>query len=105
MVAKIASDACNQTDCWQSSRAGKAPSRAAPVGRLWGIGPKTQARLDAVGIATIGDVAALDEAEARGLFGSWGAQVRELALGIDGGASNPNAKPNPSRPRKRSSTT
>ena len=84
MVAKIASDACkpNGLLAIEPGREG-AFLAPLPVGRLWGIGPKTQARLDAVGIATIGDVAALDEAEARELFGSWGAQVRELALGID----------------------
>jgi DNA polymerase-4 len=54
-----------------------------PVSRLWGIGPKTQVRLEAAGIRTIGDVAALDDAEAFALFGRWGREARALARGID----------------------
>jgi DNA polymerase-4 len=33
-----------------------------PVQRLWGVGPKTTAKLHALGIITVGQVAALDEA-------------------------------------------
>ncbi len=84
MVAKIASDYCKPNGLLAIAPGDEASFLAPlPVGRLWGIGPKTQARLDAVGIRTIGDVARLDESEARGLFGSWGPEVRELALGID----------------------
>jgi DNA polymerase-4 len=54
-----------------------------PVGRLWGIGPKTQTRLNALGIATIGQLAALTDAQVREVFGSWGFEVRDLARGID----------------------
>jgi len=54
-----------------------------PVGRLWGVGPKTQDRLTVRGVATIGDVAALDDADLRTLFGSGAGRVRDLARGID----------------------
>jgi len=54
-----------------------------PVGRLWGVGPKTQDRLTVRGVATIGDVAALDDADLRTLFGSGADRVRDLARGID----------------------
>jgi len=32
-----------------------------PVSKLWGVGPKTQQKLERIGLRTIGDVAALDE--------------------------------------------
>ena len=54
-----------------------------PVGRLWGIGPKTQPRLEAAGVRTIGDVAALDDARLWELFGRGGPFYRDLARGID----------------------
>lgn len=84
MIAKIASDTCKPDGLLAiapgEERAFLAPL---PVGRLWGVGPKTQARLSGFGIATIGDVAALDDSRAHELFGSWGAQIRNLARGFD----------------------
>ncbi len=48
---------------WRSSEPGTEAAFLAPlsVSRLWGIGPKTQSRLEAAGMRTIGDVAALDD--------------------------------------------
>ena len=84
MVAKIASDSCKPDGLAVvppgTERAYLAPL---PIGRLWGIGPKTQVRLQAAGIATMGDVAALDDARAFALFGRSGREVRALAAGID----------------------
>jgi DNA polymerase-4 len=54
-----------------------------PVGRLWGIGPKTQARLAAEDVETIGQLAALDDATTYRLFGRYGVGLRELARGND----------------------
>jgi DNA polymerase-4 len=84
MIAKIASDSC-KPDGLLAIAPGEEASFLAPlpVGRLWGVGPKTQTRLRSFGIETIGDVAALDDDRVRLLFGSWGSQVRELARGID----------------------
>ncbi len=84
MVAKIASDAAKPDGC-----AGVEPGTEAdylaplPVGRLWGVGPKTQARLAERGIATIGQIAALGDEDAFALFGRGGRSVRELARGHD----------------------
>ncbi len=84
MVAKIASDSCKPNGLAVvppgTERAYLAPM---PVGRLWGVGPKTQARLASEAIVTIGDVAALDDARAFAVFGKWGKAIRALAQGID----------------------
>ncbi len=84
MIAKILSDSC-KPDGLQGLAPGEEAAFLAPmpVGLLWGVGPKTQARLVARGIATIGDVAALSEEHARAIFGSWGIELRELASGVD----------------------
>lgn len=84
MIAKIASDSCKPDGLLGIERGEEAAFLAPlPVGRLWGVGPKTQAKIARYGIATIGDVAALDETALRELFGSWGEQVGELARGVD----------------------
>lgn len=84
MVAKIASDLC-KPDGLMLVRPGEEAAFLAPlpVGRLWGIGPKTVPRLTARGIEKIGDLAALDDPRLHALFGSWGAELRELARGRD----------------------
>ncbi len=84
LIAKIASDSCKPNGLLAIAP-GEEESFLAPlpVGRLWGIGPKTAARLQTFGIATIGQIAALDDPSVKQLFGSWGAEVRDLARGID----------------------
>jgi DNA polymerase-4 len=84
MVAKIASDSC-KPDGLAVVPAGTEAAFLAPmpVGRLWGIGPKTLKRLEGSGIETIGHVAAMDDARAFELFGRWGRELRELARGND----------------------
>jgi len=99
MVAKIASDA-NKPDGLTvvapgTERAFLAPL---PVGQLWGIGPKTLPRILAGGVRTIGDVAALDDADLARVFGRGGTFYRELARGIDERVVDP------SRERKSIST-
>jgi DNA polymerase IV len=84
MIAKIASDSCKPNGLLAIAPGEEEAFLAPlPVGRLWGIGPKTQTRLLAFDITTIGEIAALDDARLRELFGSWGQEVRELARGID----------------------
>ncbi len=84
MVAKIASDAA-KPDGLAAVEPGMEGAYLAPlpVGRLWGIGPKTQARLAERGIGTIGRIAELSDLEAFELFGRSGRAVRELARGHD----------------------
>jgi len=84
MVAKILSDSCKPNGL-QALPPGEEAAFLAPmpVGRLWGVGPKTQARLLDRGISTIGDVAALSDERVKAIFGSWGQELRELARGID----------------------
>ena len=54
-----------------------------PVGKLWGVGPKTAARLETVGLRTIGDLARAPIDQLRRLLGAWADVARELARGLD----------------------
>jgi DNA polymerase IV len=99
MVAKIASDVNKPNGLTVVPPGTEAEFLAPmPVGRLWGIGPKTQLRLETAGIRTIGDVAALDERRLYDLFGRGGTFYRDLARGID------DREVDPSRERKSIST-
>jgi len=54
-----------------------------PVERLWGVGPKTAARLAEIQVLTIGDLARQDEAGLVRLFGKNGHDLYRHARGID----------------------
>jgi DNA polymerase-4 len=55
-----------------------------PASRLWGVGPKTLAKLERMGVRTIGDVARIDEQSlARTLGPSLGAHISALAHNDD----------------------
>jgi DNA polymerase-4 len=54
-----------------------------PVGRIWGIGAKSEKRLHALGIRTIGQLAALPEQVLIDQFGEAGRHVWRLARGQD----------------------
>ena len=54
-----------------------------PADMLWGVGPKTNARLAELGIHTIGDIANWPEKELAGLFGENGRDLWQHANGID----------------------
>lgn len=56
-----------------------------PVGKLWGIGKKTEHRLNEMGIITIGDLAVYNPAKLTEAFGVWGARFHQMAQGIDEG--------------------
>lgn len=57
--------------------------RPLDIGRLWGVGPKTAARLHALGLRTIGDVADADPASLSRALGDLGRHLHRLALGDD----------------------
>ena len=54
-----------------------------PADMLWGVGPKTSARLAELGIRTIGDIARWPELELIRLFGENGRDLARHAKGID----------------------
>ena len=54
-----------------------------PAEMLWGVGPKTSARLNELGIHTIGDIAKWPEGEMIRLFGENGRELSRHARGID----------------------
>lgn len=54
-----------------------------PADMLWGVGPKTSARLTELGILTIGDIANWPENEMARLFGENGRELWRHAQGID----------------------
>jgi len=54
-----------------------------PADMLWGVGPKTFARLAELGIHTIGDIANWPEKEMANLFGENGRDLWQHAQGID----------------------
>ena len=83
-IAKIASDLEKPdglTICLPGQeRAFLAPL---PIRKLWGVGAKTAARLEALGLKTIGEIA---DYPVKGLIdrlGAWGYQLHQLARGID----------------------
>lgn len=84
LVAKIASD-WNKPD----GQLVVPPSKVAdfmrdlPVRKIWGIGPKSAARLQAEGIATCADLQALDRAGLVARCGSFGLELYQLCRGID----------------------
>jgi len=84
MPAKIASDDA-KPDGLVAIEPGSEAAYLAPLpaGRLWGVGPKTQSRLAARGITTVGAIADLSDALAYEFFGRGGKVVRELARGHD----------------------
>jgi len=54
-----------------------------PVGRLWGVGPKTETLLKKIGLETIGQLADLQHSEMAARLGKNGAHLWQLAQGID----------------------
>ncbi len=83
-LAKLASE-LNKPDGMTLVPFGGEKAFLAPlaVSRLWGVGPKTNARLQALRLATIGDIAAADPAWLRRELGQLGDHVWALANALD----------------------
>ncbi len=89
-VAKIASDLNKPNGITECPPGEEQPFLAPlPVSRLWGVGPKSAARLNAAGLHTIGDIARADEVWLAEEFGSFGIHLRELSQGRDTRALRP----------------
>ena len=84
LLAKLASE-MDKPDGLRVIRAEEARSLLdpMPVGRLFGIGRKTAARLEERGIRTLGQLRTAPEALLRGLFGRDARKMRDRAAGID----------------------
>lgn len=54
-----------------------------PLRKLWGVGPKGSAKLESLGLRTIGDVARASPGLLRSALGSMGEPLRLLAQGVD----------------------
>jgi DNA polymerase-4 len=54
-----------------------------PIGRLWGVGQKTETLLKQMGLERIGQLSELRQSELAGRFGKTGAHLWRLAQGID----------------------
>ncbi len=83
-VAKIAS-ALNKPDGLTVVEHEKACEWLAPLGvkRMWGVGPKMEARLHALGFKTIGDLARSDPRTLTLQLGQHGSHLHALANGLD----------------------
>jgi len=64
-----------------------------PVGRLWGVGPVAEGRLEAGGFHTVGDLARAEAARLEALLGSWGLEVARLARGEETSEVEPYREP------------
>jgi DNA polymerase-4 len=84
MVAKIATDLAKPDGlCVVAAGEVRAFLAPLPVGRIWGVGAVGRKRLDALGIATIGDLAATPDETLRRALGSFGVGLARLARGED----------------------
>jgi len=69
-----------------------------PVRKIWGVGEKTDQKLEQLGIRTCGDMQRLSRIELQEIFGKFGSELYDLCRGIDDRVVEPD------RPRKSLST-
>ncbi len=68
------------------------------VRKIWGIGEKSERKLEELGVKTCGELQRFSRAELVDIFGKFGLELHELCRGIDG------RRVEPDRPRKSLST-
>jgi DNA polymerase IV len=83
-VAKVASD-LNKPDGLVIVEPGSEREFLSPlpIGRLWGVGPKTEAYLKKIGLERIGQIAEVPQSDLSVRLGKSGAHLWQLARGID----------------------
>ncbi|HEY8860950.1 MAG TPA: DNA polymerase IV [Candidatus Limnocylindria bacterium] len=84
LCAKVASDLRKPDGFVIVPRGGEAAFLAPlPLARLWGVGPKTRAVLEDLGMRTVGDLATADPALLEARLGEHGSTIAQRAKGID----------------------
>ncbi len=84
LIAKIASDLNKPNGQYEVAPDEVAEFMAAlPVRKIWGIGAVTEQKLQQRGIATCADLLRFSRLELQGIFGKFGAELYDLARGID----------------------
>jgi len=67
-----------------------------PISKLWGVGPKTAARLEALGLHTIGELMQAPPAKLKATFGLWALELQNRARGLDTSSVETDRETNPS---------
>ncbi len=93
-LAKVASD-LDKPDGFVVVRPGEEAAFLAPlpVRRLWGVGPRTAAALERLGMRSVGDLARWRRDDLRARFGELGDRVWALSRGIDDRPVEPGGAP------------
>jgi len=83
-IAKLASD-MDKPDGFRVIRPEEVEGVISPlsVSKIFGVGPRTAKRLEALGVRTVGDLAERDRGDVLRRFGASGAWIHDLAHGID----------------------
>jgi DNA polymerase IV len=99
LVAKIASE-INKPNGQLEVKAEAVPAfmETLPVRKIWGIGEKTEQKLDHLGVKTCGELQRFSRPQLVDLFGKFGLDLYDLCRGID------DRPVEPDRPRKSLST-
>jgi DNA polymerase-4 len=99
LIAKIASE-INKPNSQFEVKPEEAPEfmKGLPVRKLWGIGEKSERKLEELGVKTCGELQQFSRSELVDLFGKFGLDLYDLCRGID------HRPVEPDRPRKSLST-